>query len=238
MSVIDSSIPVLHGIAPAPPPAPPDASPPPPEGRHLVVGGLNWETYRRISDAFTGLNLRITYDRGRLEIMGASLIHERWSELLAMFVRVLAEEAKKTICSGGSATLEREDLDRSIEPDRCFYLENEPLVRAKTALDLSNDPPPDLAIETEVSRRAIKQLPIYEALRVPEVWRTNGKTVTFHVLGLDSKYAVSEHSRSFPFLRSSDLIPFLQRWGQVDEGTLLAEFRAWVRQQLSGKLVN
>ncbi|HMF13730.1 MAG TPA: Uma2 family endonuclease [Gemmataceae bacterium] len=196
------------------------------------MNGLTWEDYRRISDAFRGIQVRITNDRGKLEIMGTSLVLEVWNELLAMFVRVLAEEAQMTIRSAGHTTLERQDLDRSIEPDHGFYLENEHLVRANSNLDLSKDPPPDLAIETEVSRRAVKQLPIYEALRVPEVWRSDGKKVTFYVLQPDGKYVVAERSRNFPFLRADDLLPFLLKWGQTDETTLLREFRTWVRQQL------
>jgi Uma2 family endonuclease len=181
------------------------------------------------------VKVRITYDQGRLEIMGSSLIHERWSELLGMIVRVLASETRQTLCSGGSTTLDRDDLDRAIEPDKCFYLENEPKIRGNRKIDLHKDPPPDLAIESEVSQRAIKQLPVYEAIRVPEVWRTDGNRVTFHVLQPDGKYAVAEYSRSFPFLRSQDLTPFLLRWGQVDEETLLQEFRAWVKLRLSEK---
>ena len=232
MSAIDSGIPVMPAIAPAPIPAAHEP-PPAPDGKHLVLSGLDWAAYRRISDAFTGIRLRLTYDRGRLEIMGASLIHEIWSELLAMFVRVLAEESHKTRCSAGSTTLDRDDLDRGIEPDHCFYLENEPLIRGNEEIDLHKDPPPDLAIESEVSHRSVKQLPIYEAIRVPEVWRTDGKSVTFRVLEDDGKYAVKEQSRSFPFLRSQDLVPFLQKRGKLDEESLLKEFRAWVKQRLS-----
>lgn len=232
MSAINPSIPALRGIELPGLPAAMEAALPERDGKRLLLTGLSWEYYRRISDAFTGLRVRITYDRGRLEIVVTSWIHERWDELLAMFVRVLADAVGRTYCSGGRATLEREDLDRSIEPDHCFYLEHEPIVRAKSELDLSIDPPPDLAIETEVSRRAIKQLPIYEALRVPEVWRSDGKRISFHVLQ-DGKYVVAERSRSFPFLRAEDLLPFLQRWGQTDEGTLIREFREWVRLQLN-----
>ena len=234
MMHVETVAPVI-GVVPPLPPGSTDAPITPPNGKHLVLSGLDWDDYRRISDAFTELKVRITYERGRIEIMGSSLIHERWTGLLAMFVYILAEEMQKTLCSAGSTTLDREDLDRGIEPDRCFYIENEPRIRANRKIDLHKDPPPDLAIETEVSQRAIRQLPVYEAIKVPEVWRTDGKSVTFHVLQPDGKYAVAEHSRSFPFLRSDDLVPHLQKWGQIDEGTLHREFRAWVRQRLSDK---
>src|SRR5215471_10529535 len=117
MSAIDSTMPTLFGVSPSSSPSPPEHPSQIGDGRRLVVNGLTWEDYRRISDAFRGIQVRITYDRGKLEIMGTSLVLEVWNELLAMFVRVLAEEAQMTIRSAGHTTLERQDLDRSIEPD-------------------------------------------------------------------------------------------------------------------------
>jgi hypothetical protein len=70
------------------------------------------------------------------------------------------------------------------------------------------------------------------------VWRSDGKRVTFYVLQPDGKYIIAERSRHFPFLRADDLLPFLQKWGQTDETTLLREFRAWVRQQLNQQKPN
>ena len=126
-------MPGLQGFAAAPEPTRPSALSDPLDGRRLILTGLNWQAYRRISDAFTGLRIRITYDRGSLELMVTSYIHEKWGYLLARFVYVLTEEMKTLVSSAGSTTLEREDLDRSVEPDKCFYLEYEPLIRGKTA---------------------------------------------------------------------------------------------------------
>ena len=44
-------------------------------------------------------------------------------------------------------TCKRADLQRGFEPDNCYYVRNEAVMRSKTELDLSTDPPPDLAIE-------------------------------------------------------------------------------------------
>jgi Uma2 family endonuclease len=41
----------------------------------------------------------------------------------------------------------------SIEPDDCFYIQNYKVVRGKNRLDLSADPTPDLALETDLTSK-------------------------------------------------------------------------------------
>ena len=76
------------------------------------------------------------------------------------------------LACAGSTTLRREDDEAGKESDTCFYLAHEPLIRDKDEIDLAVDPPPDLAIEVDDSNDSRDKLPIYAALRVPEVWRT------------------------------------------------------------------
>ncbi len=151
-----------------------------PEQR-LRLGAVEWSSYRAIADALRGRHVRVTYDQGNLELMTISRLHAQLSRLLGRLVFVLAEEAGKTLSSAGDMTCEREDLGRAVEPDECFYIDNEPRMRGKVEIDLSVDPPPDLAIEVEVSRSAASRLPIYAALGVPEVWRYDGRVA--EVLG-------------------------------------------------------
>lgn len=56
---------------------------------------------------------------------------------------------------------------KDIEPDNCFYIQNEAAVIGKERLDLSVDPPPDLALEIDLTSRTYPS--IYEALKVPEL---------------------------------------------------------------------
>jgi Uma2 family endonuclease len=49
------------------------------------------------------------------------------------------------------------------------YIENEAAVRGKNRLDLTVDPPPDLALEIDVTSRTHPQ--IEQALGVSELWR-------------------------------------------------------------------
>ncbi len=55
-------------------------------------------------------------------------------------------ELKTKIRSAGSTTLKRKPITKGIEPDTCYYIQNEPLIRGKQKLDLTTDPAPDLAV--------------------------------------------------------------------------------------------
>jgi hypothetical protein len=75
---------------------------------------------------------------------------------------------------------------------------------------------------------------IYAALGVPEVWRLDGSTLTFQVLDPGGNYTQATHSRSFPQVAPADLMRFLAQRTMHDDNTLVAQFRAWLRQQPSG----
>ena len=55
------------------------------------------------------------------------------------------------------------------------------------AIDLTLDPPPDLAIEIDMTSPSIPRLPIYCALGIPEVWRFDGETMVLLAL-VNGKY--------------------------------------------------
>jgi Uma2 family endonuclease len=142
---------------------------------------------------------------------------------------VLTEECGLSLRGFGDMTCDREDLERGIEPDECFYIVNEPLVREKEELDLTVDPPPDLAVEIEITRSTRGRMGIYAALRVPEVWRFDGESLTVHRLTPEGVYEVVERSAYFPSLPLSELAGFLKMRTEMDENSLVREFRAWVR---------
>ena len=71
----------------------------------------------------------------------------------------------------GLDDLRRKRHQKGLEPDDCFWIAHEAEVRGKTIIDLRTDPPPDLAIEVDISRSSLDRMGIYAKLRVPEVWR-------------------------------------------------------------------
>jgi hypothetical protein len=84
----------------------------------------------------------------------------------------------------------------------------------------------------DVTNSSLDRMGIYATLGVPEVWRLEGPSLSFHVLGADGRYAVSPHSKAFPWLAPTDLAGFLSLQGQMDENAIVARFRAWVRQRI------
>ena len=142
----------------------------------------------------------------------------------------MALELNIPIRSFGSMTWRRQDVRAGLEPDEWFYVQNEPRVRGRTDLDPARDPPPDLAVEVDVTNAPPNRPGVYAALGVPELWRYDGRRSTAWLLDEAGQYRPSETSRAFPFLRPSELERFLAMLASADETTVMRSFRDWVRQ--------
>lgn len=211
----------------------------PPEDRassseqRFLLRAVDWQTYRAVSEALGERHVRLTFDRGNLEFMTISYIHARLSRLLGRFIGVLTEELGLSLASAGDMTCDREDLERGLEPDECFYIENEPAIRDKDEIDLRTDPPPDLAIEIDISRSSRNRLTIYEALNIPEVWCFDGEMLRVYRRASDGTYSWTDRSGHFPFLPLHEVARFLKQRTDQDENSLVQAFRAWVRGQIA-----
>jgi Uma2 family endonuclease len=200
-----------------------------------VLYDIDWRTYTRLLRAFDGhRRLRLTYDRGTLEITSPLWEHERPAYLLGRFVDVLTVEFNLPMRAGRSVTLRRRRKKRGLEPDNCYWIANSARLQDKVHLDLRIDPLPDLAIEMDVTHSSLDRMSIYAALRVPEVWRLDKTGLSFHVLQAGA-YQVQIHSLAFPQLASADLLGFLAQLGQKDDTSLVLQFCDWVRQQLMSR---
>lgn len=205
----------------------------PPAEQRFVLSSIDWPTYLLFSDKLGERQVRITYDRGEMELMTLSPEHERSKHLLVLLLAVIAEEVDIEVAGFGSMTCRREDLERGFEPDECYWIAHAPQVRGRTHIDLTTDPPPDLALEIEISRSFLDRLGVCAKLRIPEVWRWNGETLKILLLGEDGKYVESDRSRAFPFLPPAELTRFLHLAATTHEAKLLRQFRAWVREQMA-----
>jgi Uma2 family endonuclease len=131
--------------------------------------------------------------------------------------------------------LRRRSRRRGIEADECFWIANAHRMAGRRRIDLRKDPPPDLAIEVDVTHSSMNRLGIYAALGVPEVWRLDTTGLTVHVLGADGKYTTASHSKSLPLVTASDLMGFLQQARQSgDSNAVIRQFRAWIEQRQAG----
>ena len=104
--------------------------------------------------------------------------------------------------------------------------------RPKKKYDIETDPPPDLAVEIDITSSSIDRMGIYAALRVPEVWRLDREGLSVHHLGANGKYKEKDRSRAFPFLPMDEVRRFVREAETTDETTLMHSFHDWVRDTL------
>ncbi|ETW93093.1 MAG: hypothetical protein ETSY1_40725 [Candidatus Entotheonella factor] len=192
--------------------------------QRVILDHIRWQTYLAILDDAENCRGRITYDRGVLEIMAPSKLHEKVKSLIGRMVEVFTEELNIDIESVGSTTFKREDLAQGFEPDESYYIQHAAEVRGKDEIDLLIDPPPDLLVEVDISRSSLNKFDIYSALGVPEVWRYDGERLRFYVLQADTYIEIQE-SLALPPLSASQLSHVLSQRLDESETTLIRQFR-------------
>jgi Uma2 family endonuclease len=200
--------------------------------QRFVLYDISWQFYRAFLKELADRPIRLTYDRGTLELMAPSFRHESLSAILGRFIEILTMELNIPIRSGKSTTFSRQDLNRGLEPDECYYIGNELRVRGKLEIDLKRDPPPDLAIEIDITSSSTNRMGIYAALGVPEVWRFDGENLRICRLRPDGKYEESSQSLCFPFLPWKEFVSFLEQIPETDETSLARSFQSWVREKI------
>ncbi|WP_414564979.1 MULTISPECIES: Uma2 family endonuclease [unclassified Anabaena] len=200
-----------------------------PVGHQLLIKDISWSTYQHIlTDLGENRSSRVSYSQGVLEIMAPLPEHEVAKVVIGDLVKALLEELDIEFWSLGSTTFDNEIMDAGVEPDDCFYIQNEAVVRGKNRIDLTVDPPPDLAIEIDITSRT--RFNNYAVLGVPELWIWNGTQLEVNVL-VDGKY-IEFSSRIFPDLPIFQVIPeYLNRSKSEGRNAAMKSFRTWVRQQ-------
>lgn len=197
----------------------------------VLLRNISWQTYQDLlKDLEEQPGIRLTYDRGLLEIMAPSPPHENYKKVLGRFVETLTEELNIEIKSLGSLTCKREDLARGLEPDQCYYIQNEAVVRTLDEIDFNQDPPPDLVIEIDITSSSINRLSLYAALGVPEIWRYDARAITIYRLE-GERYQVCDRSPTFPFLAPTEIVRFLELRKTMGETSMIRSFHEWVRNQ-------
>ena len=201
-------------------------------GQRFMIRNVDWRTYQSLLAAIGERPVRITYDKGALELTSPSDVHERFKKLIDRMLVTLCEELNIAIRSQGSMTFSRQELDRGLEPDECYYIQHEAQLRGRDEIDLDVDPPPDLAIEIDISRSSLNRMQIYASLGVPEVWQFDGDSLRVHVLEDEGGYAEVNESLAFPMVPIAALKQHLARRNQTDEISWIRELRVWIRKTL------
>lgn len=197
----------------------------------VVLKNISWHTYQFLLDDFEQEPAaRLTYDEGTLEIRMPLDPHESYKKILGRLIEAATEELGLEVRSLGSRTCGREDLKAGLEPDQCYYIQNEPLVRGVSQIDLAKLPPPDLAVEVDITSSSLNRFKLYQKLKVPEIWRFDGQQLFICLLG-DEGYLESDRSMALHPLTPQSILPFLESNSAAGENATIRLFRAAIREQ-------
>jgi Uma2 family endonuclease len=197
----------------------------------ITLQGVTWETYQSlVQDLESQPARRLTYNNGALEIFMPLPPHETYKRLLGRLVEIVTEEMSLEIRSLSASTWSRKDLLKGLEADECYYIQNEAIARGKMVIDLMIDPPPDLAIEIDISSPSLPRLPIYAALGVPEVWQFDG--ADFRILALISgSYITQAQSQALPVITVEIVMEWLTQAQEMGETSWAKAVRQWAKGQ-------
>lgn len=199
-----------------------------PPGQRLLLRDVTWQEFETILEELgEHRGSRLAYDDGTVEIMMPSE-HEDDKEIVGDLVKALLEELDIEFRSLGSTTFKKSQ--KGLEPDQCFYIQNEAAICGKKRIDLKTDPPPDLAIEIDITSRTHRS--IYAALGVIELWRFDKGKLQINVLQGGNYVEVLE-SLHFPGMPLKEVIPqYLEESKTVGRNKVLRAFRLWVQEQI------
>jgi Uma2 family endonuclease len=200
-------------------------------GQQLLIADVGWQQFENIlTDLGEHRAARVSYSYGDLEIMVPLPEHEKAKEIIGDTIKILLDRLNIDYDALGSITLKSEKMAQGVEPDACFYIQNQALVLGKNRLDMNIDPPPDLAVEIDLTART--PLDNYQILGVPELWRYGKQGLQIEVLQ-DGKYVRSDSSPTFPDLPIVDLINrYVQQSQVVGSSQAIRSFKQWVKENI------
>jgi len=204
-----------------------------PPGQYLLLRDVCWAEFEAIlEDLGNHRSTRLAYDNGWLEIMAPLPKHQYFKETIGDAVKDISEELEIEYASYGSTTWRKQSKQAGLEPDNCFYFQNEALVRGKLTFDLTQDLPPDLALEIDLTRRSLNRFPIYARLGVPEIWCYDNGVLSIYLLQKE-QYERVEQSRVFPSLKVPELPGLIEAYREQGRLALRKAIRAWVKTQIN-----
>ena len=195
----------------------------------VVLYNISWQQFENLlQDLGESRAARIAYDNGNLEIMTPLPEHEYYKKSFSIAIEDIALELDLKYESYGSTTWKQQSRMAGLEPDDCFYFQNEAAIRGKLDLDLNQDPPPDLALEIDVTSKSLNRFPIYARLGVPEVWCYDSGELKIYLLQ-NGEYIESETSLVFPSLPIRELPRLIEENRTEGRRAMRKAVREWVR---------
>ncbi|ELS00682.1 hypothetical protein Xen7305DRAFT_00003830 [Xenococcus sp. PCC 7305] len=198
----------------------------------VILQNINWQQFEDLLlDLGSRSGTRLAYDQGTLEIMNPLPEHEYYKEVIGDVVKDLAEELELDYESLGSTTWKLKTQLAGVEPDNCFYFQNETLVRGQLNFDLDRDPPPDLVLEIDLTSKSLPRFPIYARLKVMEIWCYESGTLTIYLLK-NGEYLKAKKSLIFPHLPIQQIPNLIEKSRTSGRRAIRQAVRHWVRENV------
>jgi len=193
-------------------------------GDELILRFRTWQDYeallaRRGDKA--GLRIRYSSKTQEIRIMSPLPRHGKNADILADLVKTLLRKVGRDWDAFTPITLKRIN-QQGIEPDYCFYIDNREQILGKERIDLETDPPPDLAIEIDLTCTTKPE--DYQAIAPLELWVYRQSQLSIYQFE-SQQYRESQTSRWFPGYDLKMLIPqYCDRAWQIGSSVALREF--------------
>jgi Uma2 family endonuclease len=198
-------------------------------GDELILRFRTWQDYEALlasREDKAGLRIRYNEKTQEIRIMSPLPRHGNQADLLADLVKALLRNEGKDWQSFTPITLKRMN-QQGIEPDYCFYIDNRDRILGKERIDLEIDPPPDLAIEVDLTCSTKPE--DYQAIAPLELWVYRGSELFIYQFE-SQQYRESDTSLWFPNTDLKTLIPhYCNRGWEVGSSTALREFESALR---------
>ncbi len=203
-------------------------------GERLLLKDVSWQQFESVLEALgEHRGSKLNYSQGTLEIMTPLLEHEKAKSIIGHIIEFLLDEFQIDYEPSASTTFKNSLMNKGVEPDESFYIASRNSILGKNKIDLTVDPPPDLAIEIDITSRT--QFDNYQVLGIPELWRlTRDSTLQINILQ-QGQYIESDISPTFPQLpHLPDMIAkCLQESKMLGTSSALRNFKAAVRAFLN-----
>ncbi|WP_072620229.1 Uma2 family endonuclease [Spirulina major] len=200
-------------------------------GQTLGLNGIEWAEFEQILTRWCDRTLpRLAYHHCRLELRMPLPEHEKIKRLIVILIELVLDALELDWEPYGSTTLKRQDLQVGIELDDCFYIQNAARMVGLGRLDLTVDPPPDLAIEIDITSPT--HLAAYAQFGVPELWRYQQGTLEIWQLR-NGIYEQCDRSAIFPQIPILDLMAHcLPRLTSEPVSRLKRDAHQWIQTHL------
>lgn len=193
-------------------------------GNEVILRNQTWEDYEELLNLRQDKNFPKLYFNAKtqeIRLMSPLASHGNRIDSLRDLVKILLRLQGKDWQCFDPITLKR-FKQAGVEPDTCFYIKNREAILGKDRIDLEINPPPDLAIEVDLT--SITNLEAYKPLAIPELWIYRPGILKIYLF-IETDYQESPHSLLFSNWDVTSLLPkYVEMAWQKGSSVALRQF--------------